>query len=181
MDIIPKRKGRAPIFQAPARAEMRLLVTEHPSLAAAELLELMRSHTGMPFARESLSRVLKKEGIVLVKHSGVRTRYLDELAEEARTLKRVSIEMALTSSRLQTSLTDEQWAKVADIFDYTRRRGRPQQYSRRAILEACLYVSSSGCPWRRLPRSFPPWHLVCRTFRRWNAQGLFGLLDRRLS
>jgi len=30
----------------------------------------------------------------------------------------------------------------------------------RRIIEAILYVLRSGCPWRLLPDSFPPWGTV---------------------
>jgi transposase len=41
------------------------------------------------------------------------------------------------------------------------------------MLDACIYVLRSGCSWRMLPKDFPPWQAVYRTFRRWLARGLF--------
>lgn len=41
----------------------------------------------------------------------------------------------------------------------------------RAILDAVFYVLKSGCPWRRLPRDFPPWKTVYDWFRRWRIDG----------
>lgn len=34
----------------------------------------------------------------------------------------------------------------------------------RQIVEAIFYVLRSGCPWRLLPHSFPPWRRVYRWF-----------------
>jgi transposase len=41
------------------------------------------------------------------------------------------------------------------------------------MLDACVYVLRSGCSWRMLPKDFPPWSVVYKTFRRWQARGLF--------
>jgi putative transposase len=58
----------------------------------------------------------------------------------------------------------------------------------REILDAAFYVLKSGCPWRWLPRDFPPWKTVYDWFRRWRIDGalerlnadLRGRLRRRL-
>src|SRR5215218_5921925 len=36
----------------------------------------------------------------------------------------------------------------------------------RPILDAVFYVLKSGCPWRWLPKDFPPWKTVYDWFRR---------------
>jgi putative transposase len=41
----------------------------------------------------------------------------------------------------------------------------------RAILDAVFYVLKSGCPWRLLPKDFPPWKTVYDWFRRWRIDG----------
>ena len=42
------------------------------------------------------------------------------------------------------------------------------------LLGATFYVSKSGCPWRLLPRDFPPWESVYWWFRRrWCIDGTF--------
>jgi transposase len=47
-------------------------------------------------------------------------------------------------------------------------QGRPRLHGLRAILDAVFfYVLKSGCPWRLLPREFPPWKTVYDWFRRW--------------
>jgi transposase len=47
----------------------------------------------------------------------------------------------------------------------------------RAILDAIYYVLKSGCPWRLLPREFPPWKTVYDWFRRWRIDGTFERLN----
>jgi transposase len=45
--------------------------------------------------------------------------------------------------------------------------GRPEKHPRRAIVDAILYVVSTGCSWRQLPTAFPPWQTVYSYFIRW--------------
>jgi transposase len=53
-------------------------------------------------------------------------------------------------------------------------------HSTREILNAIFYVSKSGCPWRLLPRDFPPWETVYWWFRRWRIDGTFEHLNAAL-
>jgi len=50
----------------------------------------------------------------------------------------------------------------------------------RAILDAVFYVLKSGCPWRLLPREFPPWKTVYDWFRRWRIDGTWERLNAEL-
>ncbi len=48
----------------------------------------------------------------------------------------------------------------------------PRLHGLRAILDAVFfYVLKSGCPWRLLPRDFPPWKTVYEWFRKWRIDG----------
>ena len=48
-----------------------------------------------------------------------------------------------------------------------RTGGRPEKHSRRAIVDAILYVVRAGCSWRQLPADFPPWQTVYWYFNQW--------------
>jgi putative transposase len=51
----------------------------------------------------------------------------------------------------------------------------------RPILDAVFcYVLKSGCPWRLLPREFPPWKTVYDWFRRWRIDGTWERLNAQL-
>lgn len=151
-----------------------------PELTTAELLKLVCSHMGISLSRETLCRALREEGIVLMRVHGRKSRALDEMSDEISDLEKAVSREQVEILASPVSLSDEEWAVVLDIFDNMHRRGRSSKYSRRAILEACLYVSSTGCAWRKLPTIFPPWYLVCRTCRRWEEQGRFRRMDERL-
>jgi putative transposase len=56
----------------------------------------------------------------------------------------------------------------------------PETSSTREILNAVFYVLKSGCPWRLLPKDFPPWGTVYWWFGRWRVDGTFERLDATL-
>lgn len=56
----------------------------------------------------------------------------------------------------------------------------PPKYPRRLLIDACCYVVRTGCAWRMLPKEFPAWQNVYRTFRRWVEQGKFEQMHDRL-
>jgi putative transposase len=66
-------------------------------------------------------------------------------------------------------------------FEGKRARGRPRIHNLRDILDAIFfYVLKSGCPWRLLPRCFPPWKSVYHWFRKWRIDGTFEQLNTAL-
>jgi putative transposase len=57
-------------------------------------------------------------------------------------------------------------------------RGRQRIHSPRQILNAVFfYILRSGCPWRLLPREYPPWKSVYDYFREWRIKGTFEKLN----
>jgi transposase len=76
-------------------------------------------------------------------------------------------------ARYPCGLTDSEWEHVAPLFEPEGRPGRPPKYARRSMVDAALYVLRTGCSWRLLPKDFPPHNTVYRSFRRWQAAGLF--------
>ena len=70
-----------------------------------------------------------------------------------------------------TDLTDAQWQCLKPHVPAPSKRGRPRIHGTRIILDAIFYVLRSGCPWRLLPREYPPWCTVYHYFRRWSLDG----------
>src|SRR4051812_47591136 len=79
-----------------------------------------------------------------------------------------------------TDLTDAEWKALEPHVPASHRRGRPRIHSPRTILDAVFYVLKSGCPWRLLPREFPPWETVYCWFRKWAMNGTFERLNAAL-
>lgn len=54
-----------------------------------------------------------------------------------------------------------------------RRLGRPRKTELREVLNALLYIASTGCQWWMLPKDFPPYSTVQGYFYEWRATGLW--------
>jgi len=83
-----------------------------------------------------------------------------------------------------TDLSDAEFRHLEPHLPAANQRGRPWIHGPRDILDAVFYVLKSGCPWRLLPRDFPPWRTVYHWFRAWRIDGtwerLNGALRKRL-
>jgi putative transposase len=86
----------------------------------------------------------------------------------------------MASSRYPTDLSNDEWRCIGPHLPEPVGRGRPRLHGLRAILDAVFYVLRSGCPWRLLPRDFPPWKTVYDWFRRWRIDGTWERLNAEL-
>src|SRR5215217_4231743 len=86
----------------------------------------------------------------------------------------------MESTIYPTDLSDEEWRCIRAHLPEPTGQGRPRLHSLRAILDAVFYVLKSGCPWRLLPKDFPPWKTVYDWFRRWRIDGTWERLNTEL-
>jgi transposase len=77
---------------------------------------------------------------------------------------------ARTGLRYPSDLTDTEWDLVRPFL-----LGSASPERLREILNAVLYVLSTGCQWRALPKDLPPRSTVHGWFVRWHCDGV---LDR---
>lgn len=75
-----------------------------------------------------------------------------------------------------TDLTDSAWQVIEEILADKRKR----KYSLRAILNALLYLTKTGCQWRLLPNDLPPWPLCYYYFWKWRNNGSWEKLNKAL-
>jgi putative transposase len=73
--------------------------------------------------------------------------------------------------RYASDMTDAEWALIARRLPPRRRLGRPREVDLRAVLQAILYILSTGCQWRALPKEFPPYSTVQSYFYAWRDSG----------
>jgi putative transposase len=78
-------------------------------------------------------------------------------------------------------VTDAEWDQVADLFDPDGRRGAPDLYPRRLMVEAMLWMARTGVQWSYLPEQFPPWTAVWSQWRRWRSNGVWAQAMGRLA
>src|SRR3712207_5321901 len=86
----------------------------------------------------------------------------------------------MESKRYPTDLSDDEGLCVRPHLPEPAPQGRPRLHGLRAILDAVFYVLKSGCPWRLLPREFPPWKTVYDWFRKWRINGTWERLNTEL-
>ena len=76
--------------------------------------------------------------------------------------------------RYPSDVTEEEWAEVAPLIPPARRGGRQRSVNMRAVFNGLLYVLSTGCQWRAIPKEFPPRSTIFDYFARWQAEGTLG-------
>jgi putative transposase len=86
----------------------------------------------------------------------------------------------MESRKYPTDLSDDEWRCIRAHLPEPTGQGRPRLHGLRAILDAVFYVLKSGCPWRLLPREFPPWKTVYDWFRKWRIDGTWERLNAEL-
>jgi putative transposase len=86
----------------------------------------------------------------------------------------------MESRRYPTDLSDDEWRCIGPHLPEPAGQGRPRLHCLRAILDAVFYVLKSGCPWRLLPKDFPPWKSVYDWFRKWRIDGTWERLNAAL-
>jgi len=82
--------------------------------------------------------------------------------------------------RYESDLMDEEWQWIEPWMPSAQEHGRPRGWPLREIANAIFYVMRSGCSWRLLPDSFPPWQTVYRWFASWRDCGLFERINHAL-
>jgi hypothetical protein len=58
--------------------------------------------------------------------------------------------------RYESDTTDAEWFVMAPLLPPASPLGRPRATDMRTVINAILYIASTGCQWRQLPKDFPP-------------------------
>ena len=82
--------------------------------------------------------------------------------------------------RYASDLTDAEWALVSGVLPTASKVGRPRKTDLRSVLEAILYMASTGCQWRAIPKDFPPYSTVQGYFYAWSRTGLLAHINHML-
>lgn len=82
--------------------------------------------------------------------------------------------------RYASDLTDAEWALIEPLLPAPNRIGRPRETDLREVVNALLYMASSGGAWRLLPKDFPPFSTVQKYFWRWRDEGLLRAINKEL-
>lgn len=176
-----RRPGRKPSLGDEHIAVLRAITQEQPRSSLAEVTRELFRRSGLKVNPVTVRKALREAGIARLKP-------IRRPSERAAQGRGAGIRTGYTEahrrsdgpSGLNTDLTDAEWALVCDLFERDGQRGAPPRYDRRTVVNACCYVLRTGCAWRLLPKSFPPWQAVYMSFKRWGAAGTFETMHDRL-
>ncbi len=87
---------------------------------------------------------------------------------------------AREGNRYASDLTDAEWALIAPLMPERKATGRPRTTELRDVFDAILYIATTGCQWRMLPKDFPPVSTVRGYFYTWRDNGLLDQMNRAL-
>lgn len=175
------RAGRKPSLNAQHIEVLRAITQEQPRSSLEEVTRELDRRTGVQVNPVTVRKALREAGIERLKPL---RRASERAAVQGSTPARYGYTDAHRrrdgASGMNTDLTDAEWALVRDLFERDGQRGAPPRFERRLMLNACCYALRTGCAWRLLPKSFPPWQAVYMAFKRWAAAGLFEAMHDRL-
>ena len=83
-----------------------------------------------------------------------------------------------------TDLTDAAWGFIKSFVPRAqstmKNGGRPEKYPKREIVNAILYVNTSGCRYVDLPHDLPPRSITWKYFDRWSKSGIWKKINTSL-
>ena len=175
------RPGRRPSLNADHTAVLRVITQEQPRSSLQEVTSELFRRTGAKVSTVTVRKALREAGIERLKP-------IRRASERAAVQGRAPVRYGYNEthrradgpSGMNTDLTEAEWALVADLFERGGQRGAPPRFERRHMVNACCYVLRTGCAWRLLPKTFPPWQATYKAFSRWAAAGLFEAMHDRL-
>jgi transposase len=82
--------------------------------------------------------------------------------------------------RYASGMTDAEWLVIEPFMPKAKPLGRPREIDLRAVVDAILYMASTGCQWRQIPKEFPPYSTVQGYFYRWAHDGTLARINHAL-
>src|SRR3984893_8796664 len=82
--------------------------------------------------------------------------------------------------RYPSDLTDEEWALVEPLIPPARRGGNRRHVVVREVVNGLMYVLSTGCQWRAIPKDLPPRSTLYDYFDLWSWDGALNLIHHEL-
>ncbi len=73
--------------------------------------------------------------------------------------------------RYPSDLTDDEWAYVEPLIPPARRGGNRRHVDVREVMNGIMYVSTTGCQWRAVPKDVPPRSTVHDYLELWSDDG----------
>jgi putative transposase len=75
--------------------------------------------------------------------------------------------------RYASDTTEAEWLLLSIFLPARCRVGRPREVNLREVMNAILYILSTGCQWRTLPKDFPPRSTIQYYFYDWRDRHIW--------
>ena len=82
--------------------------------------------------------------------------------------------------RYPSDVTDDEWVLVKPMIPPAKRGGRKREHDERDLVNGILYVLSTGCQWRYIPKDMPPRSTLHDYLDRWNYDGTLKKIHQEL-
>jgi transposase len=70
-------------------------------------------------------------------------------------------------------LTNEEWGVISSFLPPKPKRGRRASSDDRSLINGILYVATTGCRWREMPREYGSYATAWRRLRRLQEAGVW--------
>src|SRR5438132_5901959 len=73
--------------------------------------------------------------------------------------------------RYPSDLSDDEWAHVAPLIPPAKPGGNKRSVDIREVMNGIMYILSTGCQWRAIPKDLPPKSTIHDYLVLWNCDG----------
>jgi len=73
--------------------------------------------------------------------------------------------------RYPSDLTDDEWTRVEPLISPAKRGGNRRHVDVREVMNGIMYVLSTGCQWRAIPKDLPPRSTLLDYLDLWSWDG----------
>ncbi len=82
--------------------------------------------------------------------------------------------------RYPSDVTDAEWALIGPVIPPAKCGGGKRKVDMREVVNGLMYVLSTGCQWRAIPKDLPPKSTVYSHFDLWTYDGALDRLHHAL-
>ena len=82
--------------------------------------------------------------------------------------------------RYPSDLTDDEWELIKPLIPPAKRGGGKRKVKMREVVNGLMYVLSTGCQWRYIPKDLPARSTVNGYFCLWNWDGTLNKIHHAL-
>ena len=82
--------------------------------------------------------------------------------------------------RYPSDVTDDEWSLIEPLIPPAKRGGRRREVNVREVMNGVMYVLSTGCQWRAIPKDLPPRSTVFAYLDLWSYDGTLERIHHKL-